>query len=129
MTTSPARTRRWTRAEYERLIDIGVFRADEPLELLGGELIVSEPQNSAHYTAIGLVEDALRAELAGAVPGSHRARRRVRARARRRGHARRSSELQPSASLAARARRRGLGGAPGLRPEAQGQPLRPCSPG
>src|SRR5712691_8616320 len=63
MTTSPARTRRWTRAEYERLIDIGVFRADEPLELLGGELIVSEPQNSAHYTAIGLVEDALRAAL------------------------------------------------------------------
>ena len=63
MTTSPARTRRWTRAEYERLIDIGVFRADEPLELLGGELIVSEPQDSAHYTAIGLVEDALRAAL------------------------------------------------------------------
>ena len=63
MTTSPARTRRWTRVEYERLIDIGVFRADEPLELLGVELIVSEPQNSAHYTAIGLVEDALRAAL------------------------------------------------------------------
>ncbi|PYN40515.1 MAG: hypothetical protein DMD95_21550 [Candidatus Rokuibacteriota bacterium] len=63
MATYPARTRRWTRAEYERLIDIGVFRADEPLELLGGELIVSEPQNSAHYTAIGLVEDALRAAL------------------------------------------------------------------
>src|SRR2546428_2361451 len=63
MTTSPARTRRWTRAEYERLIDIGVLRADEPLELLGGELIVSEPQNSAHYTAIGLVEAALGAAL------------------------------------------------------------------
>ena len=63
MATYPPRTRRWTRAEYERLIDIGVFRADEPLELLGGELIVSEPQDSAHYTAIGLVEDALRAAL------------------------------------------------------------------
>src|SRR5206468_10338225 len=63
MATYPARTRRWTRAEYERLIDIGVFRADEPLELLVGELIVSEPQKSAHYTAIGLVEDALRAAL------------------------------------------------------------------
>jgi len=63
MATYPVRTRRWTRAEYERLIDIGVFRADEPLELLGGELIVSEPQDSAHYTAIGLVEDALRAAL------------------------------------------------------------------
>jgi Putative restriction endonuclease len=63
MATYPVRTRRWTRAEYERLIDIGVFLQGEPLELLGGELIVSEPQGSAHYTAIGLVEDALRAAL------------------------------------------------------------------
>jgi Uma2 family endonuclease len=60
MTTCPARTRRWTRGEYERLIEIGVFPAGEPLELLGGELVVGEPQSSAHYTAIGLVEDALR---------------------------------------------------------------------
>jgi len=63
MTTYPVRTRRWTRAEYDRLIDVGVFLPDEPLELLGGELVVSEPQGSAHYTAIGLVEDALRAAL------------------------------------------------------------------
>jgi Uma2 family endonuclease len=45
------------------LIDIGVFRPGEPLELLGGELVVGEPQNSAHSTAIGLVDDALRAAL------------------------------------------------------------------
>jgi Uma2 family endonuclease len=64
MATYPVRTRRWTRVEYDRLIDIGVFLPNEPLELLGGELIVSEPQGSAHYTAIGLVEDALRAALA-----------------------------------------------------------------
>jgi Uma2 family endonuclease len=63
MATYPVRTRRWTRAEYDRLIDIGVFLPHEPLELLGGELIVSEPHGSAHYTAIGLVEDALRAVL------------------------------------------------------------------
>src|SRR5881296_271914 len=63
MATHSVRTRRWTRAEYDRLIDIGVFLPDEPLELLGGELIVSEPQGSAHYTTIGLVEDALRAAL------------------------------------------------------------------
>src|SRR6058998_616136 len=58
MATYPARTRRWTRVEYERLIDIGVFRADEPLELLGGELVESEPQNSAHYTAIELDDES-----------------------------------------------------------------------
>src|SRR5882762_11493652 len=61
MATYPVRTRRWTRAQYDRLIDIGVFLPDEPLELLGGELIVSEPQGSAQSTAIGLTEDALRA--------------------------------------------------------------------
>jgi len=57
------RTRRWTRKEYDRLIEVGVFRPDESLELLGGELIVGEPQSSPHYTAIGLVEEALRAAL------------------------------------------------------------------
>lgn len=62
MTTS-ARTRLWTRVEYERLIEIGVFRPGEPVELLGGQLIVSEPQGSAHYTAVLLVEEALRAAL------------------------------------------------------------------
>jgi Uma2 family endonuclease len=59
MVTHLGHTRRWTRAEYDRMIDIGVFRPDERLQLLGGELVVSEPRNSAHYTAIGLVADAL----------------------------------------------------------------------
>jgi Uma2 family endonuclease len=59
----PTRLRRWTRVEYERLIEAGIFQPGEPVELLGGELMVSEPQGSAHYTAIGLVEDALRAAL------------------------------------------------------------------
>jgi Uma2 family endonuclease len=63
MTTYPVPTRRWTRKEYDRLIEVGVFQPGEPVELLGGELIVSEPQGSAHHTAIGLVEDALRAAL------------------------------------------------------------------
>jgi Uma2 family endonuclease len=63
MEPSATRRRRWTRSEYEHLIELGVFRPGEPVELLGGELIVSEPQGSAHYTAIGLVEDALRAAL------------------------------------------------------------------
>jgi Uma2 family endonuclease len=63
MAAYAVRTRRWTRAEFDRLIDIGVFSPAERLELLGGELIVSESQTSAHYTAIGLVEDALRAAL------------------------------------------------------------------
>ena len=63
MASYPTRLRKWTRAEYERLIAIGVFHPGEPVELLGGELMVSEPQGSAHNTAIGLMEDALRAAL------------------------------------------------------------------
>jgi|SRR5580765_4972052 len=63
MEAYPTRIRRWTRAEYDRLIEIGVFRPGEPIELLGGELMVGEPQGSQHFTAIGLVEDALRGAL------------------------------------------------------------------
>jgi Uma2 family endonuclease len=61
MAMSLERTRRWTRVEYDRLIDLGVFRPGEHLELLGGHLIVGEPQGSVHVAAVGLVEEALRA--------------------------------------------------------------------
>ena len=61
VTTYPTRARRWTRAEYDRLIDVGILGPGDPVELLGGELMVAEPQGSRHYTSIGLVEDALRA--------------------------------------------------------------------
>jgi Uma2 family endonuclease len=54
------RTRRWTRPEYEHLVDLGMFRPDERLELVGGELIVREPQGGPHALAIELVGDALR---------------------------------------------------------------------
>ena len=63
MDLSPTRLRTWTRVEYERLIELGVFQPGEPVELIAGQLMVSEPQGSAHYTAVGLVEDALRAAL------------------------------------------------------------------
>ncbi len=52
MASYEARTRRFSRAEYERLIDLGVFQPGEPIELIGGELMVAEPQGAAHYTAI-----------------------------------------------------------------------------
>jgi len=54
------RTRRWTRLEYERLIDRGVFREDERLELLEGLLVVKEPQGNSHAVAVDLVAAALR---------------------------------------------------------------------
>ena len=60
MTTYPVRTRRWTRAEYDRLIDVGTLRPGDPVELLGGELMVAEPQGSRHYVGVCLAEEALR---------------------------------------------------------------------
>ena len=52
-------TRRFTRAEYDRLIAQGFFDEDEPIELLDGLLVVKEPQGSRHVTVAGLVRTAL----------------------------------------------------------------------
>ena len=60
MQTAYPRTRRWTRAEYDRLIDKGVFQPDERLELLAGHLVVREPQGDPHTLAIELANEALR---------------------------------------------------------------------
>ncbi len=60
MAVSAVRTKHWTRVEYERLIDLGAFQPGERLELVGGALLVCEPQGGPHFTAVGLIEDALR---------------------------------------------------------------------
>jgi Uma2 family endonuclease len=62
MARAPVTLRRWTRAEYDHLVDLGMF-AGEPLELIGGQLVVAEPQSAYHVSAIGMAEDALRALL------------------------------------------------------------------
>ena len=54
--------RRWTRAEYDRLVELGVFEG-ERLELLDGLLAVREPQGSRHATGIRRVVAALRRAL------------------------------------------------------------------
>ena len=48
------RTRRWTRREYDRLIEQGFLHEDEPVELVGGQLMVAEPQGSAHAVGVSL---------------------------------------------------------------------------
>lgn len=62
MSQAPFTIRRWKRAEYERLVEQGVFEG-EPLELLGGQLIVAEPKVPYHSTGVGKVGDAIRASL------------------------------------------------------------------
>lgn len=53
------RTRRWTRQEYDRLIEIGLLQEDEPIELIEGRLVVAEPQHDPHARAVELVAEAL----------------------------------------------------------------------
>lgn len=60
MTEAVLRTRRWTRREYERLIDLDVLHEDDPIELVAGRLIVAEPQQGPHATAIDLTAEVLR---------------------------------------------------------------------
>src|ERR1700675_1914396 len=58
----PLTVRRWSRAEYGRLVELGVFNGDA-IELIGGQLVVAEPQGSRHATAIGVIGAVLNAAL------------------------------------------------------------------
>jgi Uma2 family endonuclease len=60
VTFPPVQTRRWSRVEYEKLIDERFFGPDERLELLDGLLVVKEPQGIYHATAVALVHEVLR---------------------------------------------------------------------
>ena len=61
MTTYKTRTRRFTRAEYDRMIELGVLHEDERIELIGGQLMVAEPKGAPHYTATQKTARALEA--------------------------------------------------------------------
>jgi Uma2 family endonuclease len=55
------RTRRWTREEYHRAAESGIFRPEERLELLEGEILEKmSPQSSPHASGILLSAEALR---------------------------------------------------------------------
>jgi Uma2 family endonuclease len=58
------RTRRWTRVDYDRLVEHGILAAGERIELLGGLLVVREPQGGRHAMGVRMVEEALRAAFA-----------------------------------------------------------------
>jgi hypothetical protein len=61
MDTGIVRSRRWTRVEYARLMDCGLLREGDPVELVGGHLVIKEPQYTPHATAVRLVVRALEA--------------------------------------------------------------------
>lgn len=57
MGASAPQPRLWTREEYYKMVEAGVLRPDERVELIGGRIVTMSPQNSPHFTAIRLVEE------------------------------------------------------------------------
>lgn len=55
--------RRFTVAEYHRLIELGILTENDRLELLDGYLVEKMPHDPIHDGTIQLVEDALRGVL------------------------------------------------------------------
>ncbi|MBI5482735.1 MAG: Uma2 family endonuclease [Deltaproteobacteria bacterium] len=54
------RRRRFTRAEYERMVDADVLGPDDRVELIEGEILVMSPEQSRHAAAIDVAAEALR---------------------------------------------------------------------
>lgn len=59
MDEATVRTRKWTRMEYNRLVEAEILGPEDRIELLSGEMIVKEPQYSPHATSIRLVQRVL----------------------------------------------------------------------
>lgn len=55
MPTSAVRRRRWTRADFDRVIETGGFGPEDRIELLDGELWEMTPQGSRHAVVCELV--------------------------------------------------------------------------
>ena len=52
-------TRKWTRLEHDRLVEAEILGPEDRVELLGGQMIVKEPQHSPHATTVQLVQRTL----------------------------------------------------------------------
>jgi Uma2 family endonuclease len=59
------RTRRWTKAEYYRLGELGFFDGQR-VELLEGRIVVLSPQNAPHTFYVDRVANVLRTAFGGA---------------------------------------------------------------
>ncbi|MGE0682874.1 MAG: Uma2 family endonuclease [Candidatus Binatia bacterium] len=64
MSAAAPQLRLWTRKEYYKMAEAGVFQPSERVELIGGRIVAMAPQNSPHFTTICLAADELRAIFA-----------------------------------------------------------------
>lgn len=59
MAIAAVETRRWTREEYEHLVEQGFFHPDERIELVEGAIYEMPPQSSGHALGLSLTHLAL----------------------------------------------------------------------
>src|SRR4051812_24168084 len=52
---------RWTRQEYEKMVEIGLFPPEARLELIEGEILTMASQTSVHAVAVSKVQASLMA--------------------------------------------------------------------
>ncbi|MBI1748209.1 MAG: Uma2 family endonuclease [Acidobacteria bacterium] len=52
LTETPVMTRRWTREEYYKMAEMGLFKPDEHVQLIEGEIVCRSPQESQQATTI-----------------------------------------------------------------------------
>ncbi len=51
---------RWKRTDYDRMVELGAFEG-QPVELIGGQLIVAEPHGTYHASALAATARAVNA--------------------------------------------------------------------
>lgn len=59
MSAPVIQTKRWTRHEYDRMAELGMFSAEDRLQLIEGDILTMTPQNSPHAATIGKTQRAL----------------------------------------------------------------------
>jgi Uma2 family endonuclease len=59
MTAPTVQIKRWTRREYDRMAEAGIFSQEDRVQLIEGDIVTMTPQNSPHASAIGKTERAL----------------------------------------------------------------------
>src|SRR5262245_50633505 len=63
MSAAAPQLRLWTREEYYKMIEAGVLRPDERVELIGGRIFSVKAQRPSQSTAISLTAEILRSSL------------------------------------------------------------------
>jgi Uma2 family endonuclease len=53
------RTRRFTADEYERMVELGIFREDERPELIDGEIVEMTPIGHRHSACVSRLNERL----------------------------------------------------------------------